>query len=261
MLLYLLNKVSILPRKQNQSCRDSPWVGLQQDLHKRTYRDDAIGRDYQKIVYHEATLSAQVLCSRKCNTHSSESLWHYLQQIPALPYKKPKKRANLLCRTRVLITERNTTSALGLRTLTGRQREEKQCELCLRMLKHCVWSMMSWKHFLFGLRLRIHLAQSLEDPETWFCDATFLQLLRLETWDSSWIFFPQTYISKSYWLLIKPSKYKYFSHFLVLLYPPVRPQWPTHGHLCFHTGTVLICSYNLPSLLQITLFLFVCLQI
>ena len=141
----------------------------------------------------------------------------------------------------------------------GRGRK-RQCELRLRMLRHCIWSTMSWKYFLFGLRLRSHLAQSLEDPETWFCDATFLQLLRLETWDSSLIFFPQTYlqsiISKSYWLLIEPSKYKHFSHFLVPLCPPTRPQRPTHGHLCFHTGTVLTCSYNLPSLLQITLVFF-----
>ena len=33
----------------------------------------------------------------------------------------------------------------------------------------------------FGLRLRINLAQHLEDPETQLCVTTFLQLLRLET--------------------------------------------------------------------------------
>ena len=170
-------------------------------LTQDDYQYYAIDRDYEKKK--KKSQSSQL----SPNTLLQKNVIRTVQNLSDITCSKfqPEQCANLLCHTTALITERDPSSVLGLRIFICRQRKQTQCQLHLHKLRNCTGSIMRQKHFLlllFGLRLRINLAQHLEDPEPPLCDTTFLQLLRLETSNSPLIFFPQVHlqsiISKSY---------------------------------------------------------------
>lgn len=112
---------------------------------------------------------------------------------------------------------------------------------------------------VLGSKLTQHEVQKILKPDS-VSDISFLPLLRLETWNSPLIFFPQTHlqhiISKSYWLLIEPFKYRHFCHFLVpvltTLLPPTQLSHSSPLSLSW-VRLLLTCFCSLSSLLQIDL--------
>lgn len=143
MLLYLRNKASILPRKQNQVVEMAHELVSSETYSRRLLVLCHCQRLWKiKPKKLKASSSARILCSKKCNTNSSESLWHNLQQIPVLPCKKKPKQCANLCHITALITERDPSSVRGLRIFICWQRKQAQCELRLHKLRNCTGSIM-----------------------------------------------------------------------------------------------------------------------